>query len=129
MDFVGGISNYMSYLTARRDVISGNISNANTPGYKAKDVKFIERLNEEGAVQQIKRNNALLTTHERHIAVMSQINRPYQIQVGNAKVNQDGNSVDTTKEMIELMKTNHLYSLAVGALNSQKVINQAARGK
>ncbi|UOY93388.1 flagellar basal body rod protein FlgB [Ectobacillus sp. JY-23] len=129
MDFVGGINNYMSYLTARRDVISGNISNANTPGYKAKDVTFIDRLNEADNVQQTKRSNALLTTHERHIPIMSQMNRPYQIQASNIKVNQDGNSVDTTNEMIELMKTNHLYSLAVGALNNQKAINQAARGK
>lgn len=128
MDFVSGISNYMSYLTARRDVLSNNVANANTPGYKAKDVKFIEQL-ENNNVTTAKRSEELFTTNEKHIPIMSQLNRPYQIQANNVEINRDGNSVDTTNEMVELMKTNHLYSIAVQALNNQQAINQAARGK
>lgn len=123
-NFIGSVGNYMSYLTARRDIISNNIANANTPGYKAKDAQFLEQLENSG-VSSV----SLYKTNPRHFPISTMQRTPYAIKANHLEINEDGNSVDTTKEMIELMKTNHLYSIAVQTINTEKAIGQAARGK
>ena len=43
------------------------------------------------------------------------------------QTNKDGNSVDVTTEMLDLMKANQLYGISINAINTQYAINQAAR--
>ena len=45
------------------------------------------------------------------------------------QTNKDGNSVDVTTEMLDLMKANQLYGISINAINTQYAINQAARGR
>ena len=45
------------------------------------------------------------------------------------QTNKDGNSVDVTTEMLDLMKANQLYEISINAINTQYAINQAARGR
>ena len=40
----GNIENYMTRLSARQQVVASNIANADTPGYKTKDVDFRSEL-------------------------------------------------------------------------------------
>lgn len=44
-DLVSDVSHYMNYLVTKRNTVSSNIANANTPGYKAQDVTFAEKMN------------------------------------------------------------------------------------
>jgi len=43
-NYIGKMSGYMSYLTTRREVLSNNVSNSNTPHYKEQDVVFHDEL-------------------------------------------------------------------------------------
>ncbi|EOP55955.1 flagellar basal-body rod protein FlgB [Bacillus cereus VDM053] len=44
-DLVSDVSHYMNYLVTKRNTVSSNIANANTPGYKAQGVTFAEQMN------------------------------------------------------------------------------------
>lgn len=44
-DLVSDVSHYMNYLVTKRNTVSSNIANANTPGFKAQDVTFAEQMN------------------------------------------------------------------------------------
>ncbi|MFD3446008.1 flagellar basal body rod protein FlgB [Microbacteriaceae bacterium 4G12] len=129
-NFIGGISNYMSYLVARRDATSNNIANANTPGYKAKSVSFLEQLeNVPGSESSLGAKKKLYQTNPKHFSSGNIGNLPYEVQTANTQVNLDGNGVDTTEQMVDLVKANQLYSISIRALNGQFAIDQAARGK
>ena len=54
-DLVSDVSHYMNYLVTKRNTVSSNIANANTPGYKAQDVTFAEQMNKSSALYK---NNA-----------------------------------------------------------------------
>ena len=49
-DLVTDVSHYMNYLVTKRNAVSSNIANANTPGYKAQDVTFAEQMNKSSAL-------------------------------------------------------------------------------
>ncbi|MCP8968841.1 flagellar basal body rod protein FlgB [Ectobacillus ponti] len=127
-NFVGNMSNYMTYLTARRNVISNNVANANTPGYKAKDVTFIQQL-EGDAPAAAGSKTAFYQTNPMHLPPSLQGRSSYEVVTKSGSAKQDGNGVDVTNEMVELVKTNQLYSISINALNTQFTIDQAARGK
>ncbi|CAM4368817.1 flagellar basal body rod protein FlgB [Bacillus manliponensis] len=133
-DFTSSVGHYMSYLVAKRNTVSSNIANANTPGYKAQDVTFVEQMENGGNLYKkneadLKTNPSFYQTSDMHLPVASTTNTYAKIQHNSLAKNQDGNSVDTSKEMIELLKTNQLYGISVQAINTQYAINQAARGR
>ncbi|PFJ17242.1 flagellar basal body rod protein FlgB [Bacillus cereus] len=133
-DLIRDVGHYMNYLVTKRNTVSSNIANANTPGYKAKDVTFSEKLNESSELYKknaadLQRNSDLYETNEMHLPTANAKNTYAQIQTKSMQMNQDGNSVDTTTEMLDLMKTNQLYGISINALNTQYAIDQAARGR
>ena len=61
ISFFRDASRRIEWLTARQEVISGNVANANTPAYKARDVAPFETLlNREPT-------GTLRLTHDRHL--------------------------------------------------------------
>ncbi|WP_369900251.1 flagellar basal body rod protein FlgB [Bacillus manliponensis] len=133
-DFTSSVGHYMSYLVAKRNTVSNNIANANTPGYKAQDVTFVEQMENGGPLYKknhddLRTNPSLYQTSDMHLPLVSANNTYAKIKSNSLIRNQDGNSVDTSKEMIDLLKTNQLYSISVQTINTQYAINQAARGR
>lgn len=134
-NFISKINNYMNYAVARRNVISNNIANANTPNYKAQDVTFLEQL--EGGdsatnaanLRPVDNGAALFQTQPNHLPIANPTNKSFKVITKNESTSADGNGVDVTSEMIELMKSNQLYATSVNALNMQFNIDNAARGK
>ena len=53
-DLVSDVSHYMNYLVTKRNTVSSNIANANTPGFKAQDVTFAEQMNMSSPLYQKK---------------------------------------------------------------------------
>lgn len=124
----------MSYLVTKRNAVSNNIANANTPGYKAQDVTFVEQMENGGQLYKkntddLQTNPMLYQTSDMHLPLASANNTYAKITNSSLVRNEDGNSVDTSKEMIDLLKTNQLYGISVEAINTQYAINQAARGR
>jgi flagellar basal-body rod protein FlgB len=109
------------------------VANSNTPNYKEKDVIFHDELEKSSSSfktieRDINQGDFLLQTNEKHI---SSGNRDSNIEytTNTNKVNDDGNSVDVTTQMVELMKVSQKQSLLINAVNTNSEINRAARGK
>lgn len=85
-------------IAARQRVIAGNIANAATPGYIAKDVQFESSL-----------RAAVRAGHPEFTQVAT--------TTAGYAVKQDGNSVDMTAEMTKLDQTSLMYDALVNAMN------------
>lgn len=133
-NFIGKINSYMNYAVAKRNVVSNNIANANTPNYKAQDVSFVEQLEGSGGtgtlrLRPVDNGAGVFQTRSNHLPFSNATNASFKVATKVGNTNRDGNGVDVTLEMVELMKVNQLYAVAVQALNKQSSINSVARGK
>ena len=90
----------MDGLSLRHQVITDNIANVDTPGFKAKHVRFEDQLS-----SAISRGRPGLATQS--------------IEKGTGKTRLDGNSVDVDMEMAKLAETTVLYA-AMSRLISER---------
>lgn len=99
----------------RAQVLSENIANADTPGYKAKDLDFQQAL----ANAQAKQSRPVSRTHEGHFLLSTDVREsvkfrnPYQTDTG------DGNSVDMNQERNAMMQNAIEYQTSLQFLNSR----------
>lgn len=95
----------------RQEAISNNISNINTPGYKANKIEFENYLNHALNGSGLKR------THDNHF----DINPKNQIvtRQKDTEVQDNGNNVDIDYEMAELSANNIYYDAMVSQLNAK----------
>ncbi|WP_231401756.1 flagellar basal body rod protein FlgB [Bacillus sp. 123MFChir2] len=133
-NFISDVGHYMNYLVTKRNAVSNNVSNANTPGFKAQDVDFAEQLVGSNELYKkneldLQKNRQMYQTNVMHLPLTNETNTYAKIRTNNLAVKEDGNSVDVTKEMIDLVKTNQLYGVSINAINTQYTIDQAARGR
>ncbi|MGE5473445.1 MAG: flagellar basal body rod protein FlgB [Ignavibacteriales bacterium] len=96
----------------RNKVISDNIANVDTPGYKKKTVEF------ESYLSQAVDNKALkgTVTNERHIPVGAGNMGGIKINVredNSTTMRLDGNNVDVESEMADLAKNNIMYNALI----------------
>jgi len=78
----------------RAEVLAGNIANADTPGYKARDFDFREVLQ-----QQTSQQSKLRTTHQSHIPLDNGIVSPSEMAYRiPTQPSLDGNTVDSQLE-------------------------------
>lgn len=95
----------------RQEFISSNISNVNTPGYKAKKVAF------ENVFNQALNGAGLTRTHNKHFNINTK-NRVVT-QEDNTSVQDNENNVDIDYEMAELATNNIYYDAMVSQLNAK----------
>ncbi|MCK4707767.1 MAG: flagellar basal body rod protein FlgB [Gammaproteobacteria bacterium] len=76
----------------RTEVLATNIANADTPGYKAKEIDFRSVLNNASL-----QNTSIARTHSGHINTSSQTSAYEQYRVSE-QPSLDGNSVDIQQE-------------------------------
>lgn len=92
----------------RQSVISDNIANVETPGFKARRVEFEAEL--ERAVNQD--DNAIVTGQLDPVKARI-------VEDPRSELGQDLNSVDMDREMSELTKTDVKFSAATQAINKK----------
>ncbi|MBT1062852.1 flagellar basal body rod protein FlgB [Bowmanella sp. Y26] len=99
----------------RMEVISGNLANANTPGYKARDIDF------KSAMQaaQAERSSSLSRTHEKHFAVEIRNPGEQMFRVPNQPDTGDGNTVDVQVERNSFLDTGMRYQAGIEFLNGK----------
>ena len=100
------LSNMLDFRAERHKVISSNVANLDTPGYKPSSLDF------KGNLDAIMNKNASLemtTTNPRHIKSAGE-------KGGNFQVSQSGEKVEIDKEMAELAENNIMYNLDVELL-------------
>lgn len=103
----------LNYASTKQKVISNNIANADTPNFKAQDVRFKQVLNEE--LDSFSANR----TDRRHFDFSMKSNTSTNIYNNHVSYNNSGNSVDIDKEMSDLA-TNQIYYNAVTERLSSK---------
>ena len=100
----------LDYRSQRHNVVSSNLSNAETPGYKAKDIQFEGILREAISTEK---TIPLVKTNIRHIDGGGQIEilnaEPEVITVKTPVVSFDGNTVSVEREMARLSENSMLY--------------------
>ncbi|MBP2240121.1 flagellar basal-body rod protein FlgB [Cytobacillus eiseniae] len=98
------IENGLNYSSLKQKVISQNIANEATPGYKAKDVSFKETLQTE-----VNRSVSAYRTDVRHYDFnIRNASTQGVVTRENVSYNENGNSVDVDNEMADLA-TNQIY--------------------
>jgi len=102
----------LDFMSIRQTLISSNISNADTPGFKASDIDFQAQLRE--AIGS-KGSLNLRTTNEKHIGpstsnIMDLAADPFE-EPAAAKSN--GNNVDIDHEMAKMAENQIMYNATV----------------
>lgn len=97
LDRIGGsLERYMDLLSARQRLVASNIANADTPGYKTRDLDF-----------QSEFRNAL------------EGGAPRAVEVQDLRVKNDGNNVSVDREARLLAENAVRFNLASTLLRSQ----------
>jgi flagellar basal-body rod protein FlgB len=107
----------MNFRQMRQELITSNIANAETPGYKAKRLNFEQALARAIDVDgQLKMKSG----DERHFDVGSggfANLEPTVENDANGVVSEDGNTVDAEQELAKMEENRILYDAAVQLLN------------
>lgn len=116
------VEDRMDWAVKRQQMLSANITNLDTPGYRAKDVAFSEQL----------QTLQLQTTSGAHMLIPDTTSKMEVIDV-DGKTKDNGNNVDLDREMSELTR-NGLQYIAMIQYVSQKLktlrtaISEGGRG-
>jgi flagellar basal-body rod protein FlgB len=105
----------IGYLSTRQSLIASNVANANTPSFKAQDLKPFSATLEETSLTMSVTNPAHITPTAQEIDAP----RPSDEDATDATVS--GNSVDMESEMVKLGEVSRDYSEATGI---QKIFHQ-----
>lgn len=103
----------------RQEVITSNIANADTPGYKTKRLGFEEAL---ARALDVDGEQSLNTSDDGHFDVGSGGFANLQPEIyedPNGVVSADGNTVDRDHEMSQMAKNKILYDASVQLLNKK----------
>ena len=115
---VGALEKGLDACALRNQVISNNIANADTPGFKTSSVKFEEYVQEalEGG------DSAMEKTRGKHRSIgTSELDdvAPQVVANSDTSMRMDGNNVDIEYEMNELAKNNIEYYALLQKVNSE----------
>lgn len=94
----------------RNEIISHNIANADTPGYKRKEVQFEEFLNSEMKNSRISKGKTRIQGSGEIKVVEDHKNYSYRL---------DGNNVDIEREMAKLAANSLKYNTLIQRINGQ----------
>jgi flagellar basal-body rod protein FlgB len=100
----------------RQRLLASNIANADTPGYKARDMDFARALKE--ATGNTANNAAMATTQAGHIAAASGARSEAQTLYGApSQTNLDNNSVDMDRERAAFAENSLKYEATLRFIN------------
>jgi flagellar basal-body rod protein FlgB len=104
------LENSLDAAWLRNDVISQNIANADTPGYKRKEVQFEEYLNSEMKHSRIENGMSRLSGGKGIKVVNDHENYSYRL---------DGNNIDIEREMAQMAMNTLRYNTLIQRMNGQ----------
>ncbi len=125
---IQALSASLNFRQMRQELISSNIANAETPGYKTKRIAFEEALARALDVDGLQ---SLNTDNERHFDVGSggfNNLQPEIFEDPSGVVSEDGNTVDRDKEMALMAENKILYDASVQLLNKKLGLMKYAIG-
>ncbi len=110
-------SRQAEWLSIRQEVVAGNIANATTPGFKAKDVTPFS------AVLNAAQSTRMARTHPGHLtggAIDSRIDVSVEEEALNNEigVQESGNTVSLSQELSKTGEIKRQYELSTGLVKS-----------
>jgi len=114
---IGALNTSLNLRLYNTNVISSNVANADTPGYKAKAVEFESALRDALGASG---NLELMTSDPRHVGHRS--TEPvdaYTYEDPNGVESLDGNTVNRSAEMSKLAENQVLYDASVEMLKKK----------
>ena len=116
----------MDYRALRADLISSNIANIDTPGYKSRDIEFESSLKEEeNRLYDVQSHKLeLAKTNSRHLNPLNNATdqRGTIFFRDGQDARNDGNTVDLDVETTELAKNKVMYDALTAALKKDSAI-------
>jgi flagellar basal-body rod protein FlgB len=110
----------------RAEVIASNIANADTPGYKARDMDFKTALAQASQKQQ----SGMSRTHAKHFDVRSELNNGVQFRTPDQPDTGDGNTVDAQVERNLYLENSMQYQASLQFLTGRiKGLKKAITGQ
>lgn len=97
------------------EVVSSNIANADTPGYKAKAMDFQTMLSQAAQKQQ----SGMSRTHEKHFDVRTESNNGLEFRIPNQPDTGDGNTVDVQVERNLYLDNSMRYQASLQFMNGK----------
>lgn len=121
------VTDKMSWLTQRQRVLSQNVANADTPDYKAKDLRALDFRESLRATQ---RNVPLRQTSPMHVTA-STAKDAFQLQNNRSpyEISPDGNRVVLEEQMFKLNETQNDYQLATRLFRKYGQMYKVALGR
>jgi flagellar basal-body rod protein FlgB len=105
---VASLRHQMTVAAARQVVAAGNLANASTPGFKARELDFARTLEAQLA-------GGLRTTDPRHQTAAGAAG-PATRQVEGLQARRDGNTVQADRELLEMTRASGDFASAQTAL-------------
>ena len=109
----------------RQKVLSSNIANADTPGYRSKDIaSFGSELGKESAKLQ------MAATDPGHITPKSSIPEASELKLTDTEPWEDQNNVELDVEVSKMTENSLLYETGVRLISTRiNEFNQAVKGR
>ena len=113
----------------RAEVLANNLANADTPGFKARDLDFKAALNSSLNQSGSSESMAIAKTSSKHLSTNNE-SAESRLYRNPTQPSIDGNTVDTQQEMAAYMKNAMDYQASFQFLNSKfKGLTSAIRGE
>jgi flagellar basal-body rod protein FlgB len=111
------------WLSVRESVIAGNVANANTPGFSARDVEPFEKVMDKTHIEMAR-------TEVGHLDIATDgIESPKTRKMDSWDVYASGNSVSLEQEMIKAGDVQRDYSLTTNITRSfHRMLTSALKG-
>lgn len=123
---LGHIEKHLNRQVSRSQIISSNLANVETPGYKAKDIQFDTALSKASG----KNDFQIESTSSRHFHDSEDGEVIVQTSSDSRSEKVDGNSVDLDTEMGKLATVQLMYEAGLTALARKlSMISKAADNK
>lgn len=122
---LGKFPDHLSLYGERSSLLAANIANADTPGFKAKDIDFRSVLAKAGG-----ENMVMKTTHANHLGGASAASSASLLYRIPTQSSVDGNTVDTQVEQAEFAENAVRYQSTLTFLNGKfKGLRLAIKGE
>jgi flagellar basal-body rod protein FlgB len=99
----------------RMELISGNLANQNTPGYKARDIDFQSAMK----AAKITQTGTMVRTDEKHISGRMQSSSMIAYRIPEQSDTGDGNTVEAQKERNEFLDNGLRYQATLEFLKGK----------
>lgn len=130
--YLGGLDDALLLRSRRSEILAANIANADTPGYKAKDIDFKSAMSDAmGTRSEFKKGTLkMATTNSGHIQ-MNQGNFSADVMYRNPyQPSLDGNTVDSGIEKTEFIKNSIHYSATLRFVTGKfQALTKAIKGQ